>query len=49
MKFEPTTLKVNDGPPCRLLFGDIASIAGGGFGAPCGAPATAATAAATTQ
>jgi len=34
MKFEPTTLKVNDGPPCWLLFGDIASIAGAGFGGP---------------
>jgi hypothetical protein len=32
MKFEPTTLAVNDGPPCWLLFGDIASIAAAGFG-----------------
>jgi hypothetical protein len=34
MKFEPTTLRVNAGPPCWELFGDIAAIEGTGFGGP---------------
>ena len=32
MKFEPTTLNVNSGPPCVLLLGDIAVMAGVGPG-----------------
>ena|SRR6516164_2837654 len=32
VKFEPTTLKVNPGPPCVLLLGDIALTAGVGPG-----------------
>jgi len=32
LKFEPTTLKVNDDPPCVLLLGDIAVTAGMGPG-----------------
>jgi hypothetical protein len=32
VKFEPTTLNVNGGPPCVLLLGDIAVMAGVGPG-----------------
>jgi hypothetical protein len=32
VKFEPTTLNANGGPPCLLLLGDIAVTAGMGPG-----------------
>jgi hypothetical protein len=32
MKFEPTTLRVKAGPPCSLLLGDKAAMAGTGLG-----------------